>query len=89
MNIKYVIDTSAVLTWFFKDEANKKSELLLIKFIQEGYYITAPTLINYEFSNVILFSYKNKRIDNETRISILKSFSNLSIILDHTSELLS
>jgi predicted nucleic acid-binding protein len=81
---KYILDTSVIVKWFFKEEHDEIATKILELLQNKEITIILPELTKYEFSNVLL---KGKKYSLNKANSILQAFYAIPVIyedMDHT-----
>lgn len=79
-----VIDCSVLAAWFLSDENNEYSNTLLQRFLNNELQLYAPSLLQAEIRNVLLVSYRRKRIILEYTYKILDILENIHILYNDT-----
>ena len=76
----FVIDTSVVMTWCFKDEANKYADGILDKLAVST--AIAPSIWPLEVCNVLIVAERNKRLGEADSARFLELLNGLPITID-------
>ena len=80
MNKSFVIDTSVVMTWCFKDEASQYADSILDSL--EQYTALAPSIWPLEVGNVLLVAERKDRLSEAASIRFVALLSELPISVD-------
>ena len=78
--MRFVLDCSVTLPWFFDDEKTDYTETLLDSLVQDQAVV--PMLWRWEFANALLMAMRRGRISNTRRQEIIAQAERLPIILD-------
>lgn len=78
---QFVLDCSITMSWFFHDEINEYSELVMDK-LQTGGAIV-PQIWTYEVINTLIVGERKKRIQNSQSFWILERLQQLPICVDN------
>ena len=85
-----IIDASVILSAFFPDEAQSKSQALIRDHIAGRVDLRAPALLPYEIANAVCQAERRGRISASQGDKILQTFAGLKIevILQSADELM-
>lgn len=67
--VKWVLDTSVVVKWFFSEEGTERAERFLVELEEGTALVLVPSSMFYEFSNV-LWVKRRKGLDEERALAI-------------------
>ena len=77
---RIVVDASVVLKWYLSDENCGNFALeILDKYVSYNVEILAPSLLEYEVINGLLFAQKRGRIEEEALVAAVEGFKGLEI----------
>jgi len=76
----FVIDTSVVMSWCFKDEINRYADAILD--LLEEATAFAPSIWSLEVGNVLLVAERRKRLSEADSIRFITLLSELPIIVE-------
>ncbi len=77
-----IVDASVVLSAFFPEEHQARSQALIREHLSGQSQLLGPTLLLYEVTNAILQAVRCKRISDEEAEALLATFAGLSIGLE-------
>jgi len=80
MNKSFVIDTSVVMTWCFKDEVSQYADSILDSL--EHFTAIAPSIWPLEVGNVLLVAERKDRLSEAASIRFVALLSELPISVD-------
>ena len=80
MNKSFVIDTSVVMTWCFKDEVNQYADSVLDSL--EHFTAIAPSIWSLEVGNVLLVAERKNRLSEADGIRFIALLYQLPISVD-------
>ena len=80
MSEDFVIDTSVVMSWCFKDETNRYADGIL-DFLEEATAL-APSIWPLEVGNVLLVAERKKRLSEADSMRFVTLLSELPIIVE-------
>jgi predicted nucleic acid-binding protein len=80
MSEDFVIDTSVVMSWCFKDETNRYADGIL-DFLEEATAM-APSIWPLEVGNVLLVAERKKRLSEADSMRFVTLLSELPIIVE-------
>ncbi|WDN89149.1 hypothetical protein BuS5_02117 [Desulfosarcina sp. BuS5] len=80
MNKSFVIDTSVVMTWCFKDEVSQYADFVLDSL--EHFTAIAPSIWPLEVGNVLLVAERKDRLSEAASIRFVALLSELPISVD-------
>ncbi len=80
MSEDFVIDTSVVMSWCFKDETNRYADGILD--LLEGATALAPSIWPLEVGNVLLVAERRKRLSEADSMRFITLLSELPIIVE-------
>ncbi len=80
MSDDFVIDTSVVMSWCFKDEICSYADMVLEKL--EANTAFAPSIWPLEVANVLLVAERKKRLSEADTVRFITLLSELSIIVE-------
>jgi predicted nucleic acid-binding protein len=80
MRDDFVIDTSVVMSWCFRDEINSYADMILEKL--ESNTAFAPSIWPLEVANVLLVAERKKRLSEADTVRFLTLLSELPIIVE-------
>ena len=80
MSEDFVIDTSVVMSWCFKDETNRYADGIL-DLLEEGTAL-APSIWPLEVGNVLLVAERRKRLSEADSMRFITLLSELPIIVE-------
>ena len=80
MSEDFVIDTSVVMSWCFKDEINRYADVILG--LLEEATAFAPSIWPLEVGNVLLVAERGKRLSEADSIRFITLLSELPIIVE-------
>ena len=83
--MKFVLDASMTLSWYFEDEASLEADRVLASAARGG--AVAPPLWRYEVANGFQSAMRRKRIDAPYRDASLADLKRLPIEIDGESDL--
>lgn len=81
-----VLDSSALLSWCFKDEHSSETDALRTRVAQRG--ASVPPLIFLEVANALLVAQRRGRISAPDRMLVLQAIKLLPLIVDTPHHLL-
>jgi len=77
---QFVLDTSVIASWCFKDETDRYSDAVLeLLLANEG---LIPSLCPYEIVNVLLVAERRKRLTNADSVQFINLLESLPIRVD-------
>ena len=82
--MKFVLDASATLAWYFEDEADPEADRVLASVALGGAVV--PPLWRYEVANGFQSAMRRRRIDARYRDSSLADLKRLPIEVDDESD---
>jgi predicted nucleic acid-binding protein len=77
----FVVDTSVVMSWYFKDETNKYADTVLDKLT--GAIAVVPSIWPLEVVNVLIVAERQKRLSESDSIRFLTLLSQLPIVVEY------
>ena len=80
MSEDFVIDTSVVMSWCFKDETNRYADGILDLFEEATAF--APSIWPLEVGNVLLVAERRKRLSEADSMRFITLLSELPIIVE-------
>ena len=80
MNKSFVIDTSVVMTWCFKDEISRYADSILDSL--EHFTAIVPSIWPLEVGNVLLVAERKNRLSEADSIRFIALLSELPISID-------
>lgn len=83
MGTDFIIDNSVVMTWCFKDEANRYSDHILDRLEEVSGFV--PSIWPLEVSNVLLVAERRKRIGEADSKRFVTLLAELPIIVEQES----
>jgi predicted nucleic acid-binding protein len=78
---QFVVDTSVVMSWCFKDETNNYSDTVLDRLIESAAVV--PSIWPLEVVNVLLVAERQKRLSESDSIRFLTLLSQLPIVVEY------
>ncbi len=83
MEKSFVVDTSIVMSWCFKDQTNPFADSVLMELSKSTAYV--PSIWPLEVVNVLLAAERRKLIGKADSIHFLNLLSQLPILVQHES----
>ena len=83
MEKSFVVDTSIVMSWCFKDQTNPFADSVLMELSKSTAYV--PSIWPLEVVNVLLAAERRKLIGKVDSIHFLNLLSQLPILVQHES----
>jgi predicted nucleic acid-binding protein len=81
MRESFVIDTSIVMSWCFKDETNQYADIVLTRLSEATAFV--PSIWPLEVVNVLLVAERKKRLSEADSIRFITLLSQLPIMVEH------
>jgi predicted nucleic acid-binding protein len=82
MSERFVIDNSIVMTWCFKDEANRYADAVLNSLTDAVAIV--PAIWPLEVVNVLLVAERRQRLHEADSVRFISLLSQLPIVIDRT-----
>ena len=81
MSESFVVDTSVVMSWCFKDESNHYADSVLDRLSESTAFV--PSIWPLEVMNVLLVAERTKRLSQADSVRFITLLSQLPIIVEH------
>jgi predicted nucleic acid-binding protein len=81
MSESFVVDTSIVMSWCFKDETNESADAILERLSNATAFV--PSIWPLEVINVLLVAERKKRLSAADSIRFITLLSQLPIIVEY------
>ena len=81
MSESFVVDTSVVMSWCFKDESNHYADTVLDRLSESTAFV--PSIWPLEVVNVLLVAERTKRLSQADSVRFITLLSQLPIIVEH------
>jgi predicted nucleic acid-binding protein len=78
---QFVVDSSVVMSWCFKDETNNYADTVLDRLTEAGAVV--PWIWPLEVVNVLLVAERQKRLSESDSIRFITLLSQLPIVVEH------